>query len=158
MDQAEGVEHADTVEQAEAQAAEPLLQGPGTNPAGASQHGGESSPDFPARSFVYAMGRVERRFPSLTVEKEFAQLSGRAETTGLTDRVALHSVLSERANRYLARQMCWVFAIEGLEILSASARPSGYGSAAGGLASGSQGYRRRRCHRHSGVQGVQIAA
>lgn len=66
-------------------------------------------------SFVFALGRVEARFPSLAVEKEFAQLVGRAETEGLTDSQTLQSVLSERVNRYLARQMCWVFTIEGLD-------------------------------------------
>src|SRR5438034_9708182 len=66
-------------------------------------------------SYVYALGRVMPRFPSLAVEKEFAQITGRAETTGLTDRQALQSVLSQRSNRYLARQLCWVLEIEGLE-------------------------------------------
>jgi PatG Domain len=66
-------------------------------------------------SYVYALGRVTPRFPSLAVEKEFAQTTGRAETTGLTDRQALQSVLSQRSNRYLARQLCWVLEIEGLE-------------------------------------------
>jgi|SRR5215208_470589 len=66
--------------------------------------------------YVYAIGRVEPHFPSLAVEKEFAQATGRAEQTeGLTDRQALQSVLSERANRYLARQLCFVLTIEGLE-------------------------------------------
>jgi hypothetical protein len=55
------------------------------------------------------------RFPTLAIEKEFAQATGRANTTGLTDRAAAHAVLSERANRYIARQICWVFTIEGLE-------------------------------------------
>ena len=45
-------------------------------------------------SYVYALGRVEPRFPSLAVEKEFAQATGRAETAGLTDRQALQAVLS----------------------------------------------------------------
>jgi len=49
------------------------------------------------------------------VEKEFAQATGRAETIGLTDRQALHTVLSQRQNRYLARQLCYVLTIEGLE-------------------------------------------
>jgi hypothetical protein len=49
------------------------------------------------------------------VEKEFAQATGRAETNGLTDRQALQKVLSERQNRYLTRQLCWVRMIEGLE-------------------------------------------
>src|SRR6266568_8846185 len=66
-------------------------------------------------SYVYALGRVTQRFPSLAVEKEFAQATGRAETTGLTDRQALQSMLSQRSNRYLARQLCWVLEIEGLE-------------------------------------------
>src|SRR5229473_5778664 len=66
-------------------------------------------------SYVYALGRVTPRFPSLAVEKEFAQATGRAETAGLTDRQALQSVLSQRSNRYLARQLCWVLEIEGLE-------------------------------------------
>lgn len=65
--------------------------------------------------FVFALGRVEPRFPSLALEKEFAQASGRAETAGQTDRQVLHSVLADRANRYLARQMCWVLTIEGLD-------------------------------------------
>jgi hypothetical protein len=51
----------------------------------------------------------------LSVEKEFAQATGRAETAGLTDGQALHAVLSQRRNRYLVRQMCWVLTIEGLE-------------------------------------------
>lgn len=66
-------------------------------------------------SYVYALGRVTPRFPSLAVEKEFAQATGRAETAGLTDSQALQSVLSQRSNRYLARQLCWVLEIEGLE-------------------------------------------
>lgn len=68
-----------------------------------------------AYSYVYALGRVEPRFPRLAVEKEFAQATGRAETTGLTDRQALHTVLSQRQNRYLVRQLCYVLTIEGLE-------------------------------------------
>jgi hypothetical protein len=66
-------------------------------------------------SYVYALGRVEPRFPSMALEKEFAQAVGRAETSGLTDRQAVHEVLSQRQNRYLARQLCYVLTIEGLE-------------------------------------------
>src|ERR1700751_2726531 len=73
------------------------------------------APASEARSYVYALGRIEVRFPSPAVEKEFAQVVGRADTAGLTDRETLHSVLSKRENRYLARQLCWVFTIEGLE-------------------------------------------
>jgi hypothetical protein len=66
-------------------------------------------------AFVYALGQVEPRFPSLALEKEFAQATGRGETEGLSDRQALQAVISEPQNRYLARQLCWVFLIEGLE-------------------------------------------
>jgi hypothetical protein len=64
-------------------------------------------------SYVYALGRIEPRFPRLSVEKEFAQATGRAETVNLTDRQALQKVLKE--NRYLVRQLCWVMTIAGLE-------------------------------------------
>jgi hypothetical protein len=65
--------------------------------------------------FVYALGRIDPRFPSLGVEKEFAQATGRAATAGLTDRQAVHAVLTQRVNRYLAQQLCWVLTIEGIE-------------------------------------------
>lgn len=68
-----------------------------------------------APSYVFAVGRVEMRFPSLAVEKEFAQATGRSDTAGLTDRAAAHAVLSDRANRYIARQVCWILTIEGFE-------------------------------------------
>jgi hypothetical protein len=66
-------------------------------------------------AYVYALGRIEPRFPSLALEKEFAQATGRAETAGLTDRQATHTVLTQPQNRYLARKLCWVLTIEGLE-------------------------------------------
>ena len=68
-----------------------------------------------APSYVYAIGRIEPRFPRPSVEKEFAQATGRADTAGLTDRQAANKVLSQRPNRYLARHLCWVLTIEGLE-------------------------------------------
>jgi len=69
--------------------------------------------DAMSSPFVYTLGRIEPRFPSLGVEKEFAQATGRAATIGLTDRQALYDVLKQ--HRYLARQLCWVFTIQGLE-------------------------------------------
>ncbi len=65
--------------------------------------------------YVYALGRIDVRFPSLAVEKEFAQATGRAETVGLTDRQAIHEVLSQHKNFYLLRKLCWVLSIEGLD-------------------------------------------
>lgn len=66
-------------------------------------------------TYVYAIGRIEARFPNLAAEKEFAQAIGRTDTAGKTDQQAFHAVLSQRENRYLARQMCWVFTVQGLE-------------------------------------------
>jgi hypothetical protein len=68
-----------------------------------------------APAYIYALGKVQTRFPSLAIEKEFVQATGRAETEGLTDQQAFQAVLSERQNRYLARQMCWVLTVEGLD-------------------------------------------
>src|SRR5262249_56430406 len=73
---------------------------------------GSNGAAMPA-SYVYALGRIEPRFPRLSVEKEFAQATGRAETVNLTDRQALRQVLEQ--NRYLVKQLCWVMAVGGLE-------------------------------------------
>jgi hypothetical protein len=85
---------------------------PSTQGSGCPTCAGSASPPM---SFVYAVGRIDPRFPSLAVEREFAQATGRAGTTGLSDRQALHAVLSQRSNRYIVRQLCWVLTIEGLE-------------------------------------------
>ncbi len=70
----------------------------------------------PAPTFVYALGQIEPRFPSLSTEKEFAQAVGsNGASAGLTDRQAFGRAIRERQNRYLARSLCWVFVIEGLE-------------------------------------------
>src|SRR5882724_4506630 len=73
------------------------------------------APASQARSYVYALGRIEPRFPSPAVEKEFAQVTGRTYTEGQTDREAMQTVLSAPENRYLARQLCWVLTLQGLE-------------------------------------------
>jgi PatG Domain len=57
----------------------------------------------------------EARFPKLSVEKEFAQVAGRTDTAGKTDPQVFCEALSKPENRYLVRQMCWVFVIQGLE-------------------------------------------
>jgi hypothetical protein len=66
--------------------------------------------------YVYALGKVTPRFPTPSVEREFAQVVGRDDaTSGLTDPQVLHRILSQRQNRYLVRKLCWVMTIEGLE-------------------------------------------
>jgi hypothetical protein len=67
-------------------------------------------------SFVYALGRIQARFPRPSLEKEYAQVVGRAaETAGQTDPQAMQSTLAKRENRYLVRQLCWILTIEGIE-------------------------------------------
>jgi PatG Domain len=81
----------------------------GTAPAA---NGGTATPP----AWIYAIGRIEPRFPKISIEKEFAQALGRDKAAaGLTDRQALQSALSKPENRYLAKQLCWVMTIEGLE-------------------------------------------
>jgi len=64
---------------------------------------------------VYVCGRLEARFRNLAAEKEFAQVTGRTDTAGQTDQEAFYTVLSQPENRYLARQLCWVLNVQGLE-------------------------------------------
>lgn len=98
-----------------------MTDAPDIRPTGCSSCGGSgvapaAPPSDPLLStFVYAIGQVEARFPSLSLEKEFAQARGRADTTGKTDQQAFHAVLSQRENRYLLRQLCWVLSVHGLE-------------------------------------------
>src|SRR6516225_4671943 len=55
-------------------------------------------------SYVYAIGKIEPRFPHLSVEKERAQVQalGTTSTQGLTDSQALRSLLVRPENMYLA--------------------------------------------------------
>lgn len=87
---------------------------PQTGGGGCGCQGGASENVPP--SPVYAIGKVEARFPSLALEKEFAQAVGREKTGGRqTDQQTFHTVLLQRSNRYLLHRLCWVFTIEGLE-------------------------------------------
>jgi len=88
-----------------------LVRAAAVEPACSTCEGGAAAPV----SFVYALGRIEARFPNLSAEKEFAQASGRADTAAKTDQQAFHAVLSQRENRYLLRHLCWVLTIQGLE-------------------------------------------
>jgi len=68
-----------------------------------------------AYPYVYAIGKVTTRFPSLGIEKELLQATGRAgkETIGLTDQKAFHKVLSDRPSTSEAVISCKV---EGTKI------------------------------------------
>jgi hypothetical protein len=78
-------------------------------------NGGAGVNSIEPPAYVYSIGRVEVRFPTIAVEKEFAQATARIETTSKTDQQTFHAVLSQREHRYLARQLCWVFTVQGLE-------------------------------------------
>jgi hypothetical protein len=66
-------------------------------------------------TYVYAVGNIEPRFPTIAVEKELAQAIGRAETVRLTDRQAMQQVLAAKQNRYIVRHLCWVLVVQGLD-------------------------------------------
>lgn len=91
----------------------PQVGGAGCGCSTGAEGGGGDTATLP--TYVYAIGKIEMRFPSLGLEKEFFQATGRADTNGLTNQQATANVLARPENRYIARQMCWVFTIEGLE-------------------------------------------
>jgi hypothetical protein len=77
--------------------------------------GGKGAGEVAPPTFVYALGHIEARPRSLSVEKEIAQVSRREDTASLTNQQVLHRIVSERPNRYLARQLCWVFVVERVD-------------------------------------------
>src|SRR5438067_9125983 len=74
-----------------------------------------STPVMPSVGYVYAVGRLTTRFPTLGVEKEFIQLIDAAPTTALVEVDQLRAVLSEPDNRYLGRHLCWVFVTQHVD-------------------------------------------
>ena len=76
---------------------------------------GEKSMGAPTKNYIYAIGRIEPRFPSLGVEKEYHQVLGNIQTKGKLESEALQAAISPREYRYLARKMCWVLKVEGIE-------------------------------------------
>ena len=78
----------------------------------------EKSQIIPTPSYVYAVGKVVHRFPNKSLELELAQVIGRTyqeETKGRTREEVIHKALTDPTNRYIARQICYVMNIEGLE-------------------------------------------
>jgi hypothetical protein len=82
-----------------------------------------SEPD--ATSYVYALGQVDARFPSLGVEKEFDQVAALIDTTGLTERQILKRIISDEHNMYLVRSLCWLLLVQGLETYIIAPRDPG---------------------------------
>ena len=81
---------------------------------------GNHNPDrtVSSPSYIYAIGKVVHRFPNRSLELELAQATGRRpeeEARGLTREEVVYRALTDAANRYIARQICYVLNIEGLE-------------------------------------------
>lgn len=64
--------------------------------------------------YVYAIGKIQVRFPSVSIEKEFIHAS-RGEGKPLTDSENIYQVLKNPINRYIARKLCWTLTIGGIE-------------------------------------------
>lgn len=67
---------------------------------------------------VYAVGLLSPQFPSIGVEKEFAQLTAGAHQGDRIEVGLLQQVLDSPDNAYLARHLCWVFASSGVDIFT----------------------------------------
>jgi hypothetical protein len=73
---------------------------------------------MPCPSYVYAIGKVVHRFPNRSLEMELAQAMGRRaeeQTRGVTREEVLYRALTDATNRHIARQICYILNIEGLE-------------------------------------------
>lgn len=66
-------------------------------------------------SYIYALDKISPRFPSLSLEKEFMQVAANTEFEGLTENQLMSRALKKNENRYLMRQLCWVFSIQGID-------------------------------------------
>lgn len=84
-------------------------------PCGCGAMSENTSQESMRQSYVYSIGRIGFRFPNKSLEKELAQVIGRGNAKELTDHQAIHSILSQRQNRYLVRQLCWVMIVGGIE-------------------------------------------
>lgn len=85
------------------------------NPADTTEVKPQAAATASVPQYIYALGQITPRFPLLSIEKEYLQALGRGDVAGLTDRESLHKTLADPQNRYLARQLCWVFSVEGIE-------------------------------------------
>lgn len=86
-------------------------EGSSTNGSGEGKGGCSGSSTPP--SYIYAIGKIEPRMPSISVANEIAQVGQLQDNTGLSEDHVLYNIL--KANRYLVRELCWVLTIEGIE-------------------------------------------
>ncbi|MGD9672107.1 MAG: hypothetical protein AB7U98_01355 [Candidatus Nitrosocosmicus sp.] len=69
-------------------------------------------------SFVYSIGKIEWLCPNRSIDKEIDQAAGRlkpSEIKGMTREEVRLKTITDPNNRYLARQLCYIFKIEGIE-------------------------------------------
>ncbi|AYL35505.1 hypothetical protein ACG2OD_28365 [Streptomyces sp. PDY-4] len=81
----------------------------------ASDEAGRASGGDTDAGYVYVLGRVHAVFPDLSVQHEFFQAASASGTADATDADALHRVLSDPENHYIARQMCYVLSVQGVD-------------------------------------------
>ncbi|WP_327730094.1 hypothetical protein OG250_32040 [Streptomyces sp. NBC_00487] len=81
----------------------------------AGSHGGGGTGGDTAPGYVYVLGRVHAVFPDLSVQHEFFQVADADGSRDATDADAFHRVLSAPENRYIARQMCYVLSVQGID-------------------------------------------
>lgn len=98
---------------------------------------GNKSKNMISRQYVYAIGKVVHRFPNKSIEMELAQVIGQmpeGKTKGLANPEVAHNVFTDPNNRYIARQICYILTIEGLETyILVPSDPSDFGRLAQAL-------------------------
>jgi len=73
-----------------------------------SSCGGAHSATTMSQAQATVVGTITAAFPSLSVEKEFAQRLGQKDFKGFTDRQTMHAILTKAEHRYLARKICFM--------------------------------------------------
>jgi PatG C-terminal len=87
-----------------------------TTPAACSTcSGAQSTAQTTSPPPIYVLGHIEPRFPQLSIEKEARQATARAGASAETDRQVMARLLSDPANKYIVRRMCWVLLVQGIE-------------------------------------------
>ncbi|WP_217177305.1 hypothetical protein [Streptomyces sp. AC495_CC817] len=84
--------------------------GSGAHGGGGTERGRDTTPGY-----VYVLGQVRAVFPDLSVQHEFSQVAAAGGARDPSDADTVHRVLSAPENRYLARQMCYVLSVQGLD-------------------------------------------
>ena len=71
---------------------------------------GSAAPPTP----IYALGSIRAGFPNMSLEKEFQATAAAIGAAGPTNSL-LYQVLSQGENLYLARDICFIFQVDGVD-------------------------------------------